>query len=85
LATRRPPQHALIDLQADDRPRGGAAVTQIMPGETGTFEWKPLNPGLYVYHCATPLVPGVVVSGDARPDIFRLLAPDIAARTACGH
>jgi nitrite reductase (NO-forming) len=44
-------------------PGGGAAVTQIMPGEEGVFEWKALNPGLYVYHCATPHVPIHIANG----------------------
>ena len=52
-----------IDLHAVSGPGGGAAVTQIMPGETGAFEWKALNPGLYVYHCATPHVPIHVANG----------------------
>jgi nitrite reductase (NO-forming) len=38
-------------------------VTQIGPGEDATFEWKALNPGLYVYHCATPHVPVHVANG----------------------
>jgi nitrite reductase (NO-forming) len=52
-----------IDLHAVTGPGGGAAVTQVMPGETGAFEWKALNPGLYVYHCATPHVPMHIASG----------------------
>ena len=52
-----------IDLHAVTGPGGGAAVTQVMPGETGTFEWKAINPGLYVYHCATPHVPVHIANG----------------------
>jgi nitrite reductase (NO-forming) len=52
-----------IDLHAVTGPGGGAAVTQILPGETGAFEWKALNPGLYVYHCATPHVPSHIANG----------------------
>ena len=52
-----------IDLHAVTGPGGGAAVTQVMPGETGAFEWKALNPGLYVYHCATPHVPMHIANG----------------------
>jgi nitrite reductase (NO-forming) len=52
-----------IDLHAVTGPGGGAAVTQIAPGEAGVFEWKALNPGLYVYHCATPHVPIHVANG----------------------
>jgi nitrite reductase (NO-forming) len=52
-----------IDLHAVTGPGGGAAVTQVMPGERGDFEWKALNPGLYVYHCATPHVPVHIANG----------------------
>jgi nitrite reductase (NO-forming) len=52
-----------IDLHAVTGPGGGAAVTQIRPGETGAFAWKALNPGLYVYHCATPHVPIHIANG----------------------
>jgi nitrite reductase (NO-forming) len=52
-----------IDLHAVTGPGGGAAVTQVMPGEMGAFEWKALNPGLYVYHCATPMIPMHVANG----------------------
>jgi nitrite reductase (NO-forming) len=52
-----------IDLHAVTGPGGGAAVTQVGPGESGVFEWKALNPGLYVYHCATPHVPVHIANG----------------------
>lgn len=42
-----------IDLHAVTGPGGGATVTRVKPGETRTFSWKALQPGLYVYHCAT--------------------------------
>lgn len=42
-----------IDLHAVTGPGGGASVTMVQPGETKTFRWKALNPGLYVYHCAS--------------------------------
>lgn len=45
-----------IDLHAVTGPGGGAVLTNVMPGETKTFKWKALNPGLYIYHCATPNV-----------------------------
>lgn len=57
-----------IDLHAVTGPGGGAAVTQLGPGQEGAFEFKALNPGLYVYHCATPSVPEHIASallGDA--------------------
>lgn len=45
-----------IDLHAVNGPGGGAAATTAAPGETKSFQWKALNPGIYVYHCATPNV-----------------------------
>ncbi len=45
-----------IDLHAVTGPGGGASVTQVAPGQEKTFEWRALNPGLYVYHCAGPPV-----------------------------
>jgi len=45
-----------IDLHAVTGPGGGAAVTHVAPGESKTFTWKALNPGLYIYHCAMPNV-----------------------------
>ena len=43
-----------VDLHAVTGPGGGAVMTQTPPGETKSFRFKALNPGLYVYHCATP-------------------------------
>ncbi len=48
--------HHNIDLHAVTGPGGGASLTDVNPGETKTFKWKALNPGLYVYHCAMPNV-----------------------------
>lgn len=45
-----------IDLHAVTGPGGGAELTHVAPGETKTFRWKALAPGLYVYHCAMPNV-----------------------------
>lgn len=44
----------LIDLHAVNGPGGGATVIIVSPGESKTFSFKALNPGLYVYHCAHP-------------------------------
>ena len=52
-----------IDLHAVTGPGGGAKATQLAPGEAATFRFKTLNPGVYVYHCATPLVPHHIASG----------------------
>ncbi|MCL9972256.1 MAG: copper-containing nitrite reductase [Candidatus Pacebacteria bacterium] len=48
--------HHNIDLHAVTGPGGGATLSKVNPGETRTFSWKALNPGLYIYHCATPNV-----------------------------
>ncbi len=45
-----------IDLHAVTGPGGGATLTHVAPGETKSFRWKALNPGLYEYHCAMPNV-----------------------------
>lgn len=42
-----------IDLHAVNGPGGGAAVTNVAPGETKTFSFTALKAGMYVYHCAT--------------------------------
>jgi nitrite reductase (NO-forming) len=52
-----------IDLHAVTGPGGGATLTQVAPGTSKTFTFKALNPGLYVYHCATPLIPQHIANG----------------------
>lgn len=52
-----------IDLHAVTGPGGGAAVTDIAPGENKTMTFKALNPGLYVYHCAHPNVANHMAHG----------------------
>lgn len=52
-----------IDLHAVTGPGGGATVTDVMPGESKTFTFKALNPGLYVYHCAHPNVANHMAHG----------------------
>lgn len=52
-----------IDLHAVTGPGGGAAATATSPGQTTSFRFKALNPGLYVYHCATPPVPLHIANG----------------------
>ena len=52
-----------IDLHAVTGPGGGAAVTQVPPGEAKSFTFKAINPGLYVYHCATPMVAHHIANG----------------------
>ena len=52
-----------IDLHAVTGPGGGAKVMQIAPGQDGAFKFEALNPGVYVYHCATPMVAQHIASG----------------------
>lgn len=55
--------HHNIDLHAVTGPGGGAVVTTIEPGETKSFTFKALHPGVYVYHCAHPNVPNHMTHG----------------------
>jgi nitrite reductase (NO-forming) len=52
-----------IDLHATTGPGGGAAFLQVPPGEEKTISFKAMNPGLYVYHCATPSVAEHISAG----------------------
>jgi nitrite reductase (NO-forming) len=52
-----------IDLHAVTGPGGGAEPTFVAPGKQATFTFRALNPGLYVYHCATAPVPMHVANG----------------------
>lgn len=52
-----------IDLHAVTGPGGGAVVTNVTPGETRTFSFRALNPGLFVYHCAVANVPNHMTHG----------------------
>ena len=52
-----------IDLHAVNGPGGGATLTQTAPGKETAFRWKALNPGLYVYHCASPHIPTHIANG----------------------
>jgi nitrite reductase (NO-forming) len=52
-----------VDFHAVTGPGGGAVATQTNPGEETSFTFKALNPGLYVYHCATPMVAHHISNG----------------------
>ena len=52
-----------VDFHAATGPGGGAVSTQTNPGEEKTFKFKALTPGLYVYHCATPMVAHHIANG----------------------
>ena len=52
-----------IDLHAVTGPGGGAESSFVAPGHEKTFSFKTLNPGLYVYHCATAPVGMHIANG----------------------
>jgi len=52
-----------IDLHAVTGPGGGAEATMVAPGESKTFRFQAMNPGVYVYHCAVPPVAHHIASG----------------------
>jgi nitrite reductase (NO-forming) len=52
-----------VDFHAVTGPGGGAGATMASPGETKGFTFKALNPGIYVYHCATPVVAQHISNG----------------------
>ena len=52
-----------IDLHAVTGPGGGAESSFVAPGHKKTFSFKTLNPGLYVYHCATAPVGMHIANG----------------------
>ncbi len=52
-----------IDLHAVNGPGGGATSSLTVPGHTSTFSFTALNPGLYVYHCATAPVGMHIANG----------------------
>ena len=52
-----------IDLHAVTGPGGGSGASQVPPGAERTFSFRALNPGLYVYHCATAPIPVHLANG----------------------
>lgn len=52
-----------IDLHAVTGPGGGAKATFTAPGHKTNFTFKAINPGLYIYHCATAPVGMHIANG----------------------
>src|SRR6185312_4482660 len=52
-----------IDLHAVSGPGGGAEATMTVPGHSSVFNFRALNPGLFVYHCATAPVGMHIANG----------------------
>lgn len=52
-----------IDFHACTGPGGGAEASSTAPGQTTRFQFRALQPGLFVYHCATAPVPLHIANG----------------------
>ena len=52
-----------VDFHAVTGPGGGAASSFTAPGHTSTFSFKALQPGLFIYHCATAPVGMHIANG----------------------
>jgi nitrite reductase (NO-forming) len=42
---------------------GGGAYSQTAPGNESIFQFTAMNPGLFLYHCATPDIPTHIANG----------------------
>ncbi len=52
-----------IDFHAALGLGGGAALTQTAPGQSKTFTFEATTPGLFVYHCGTPMIAEHMANG----------------------
>lgn len=52
-----------VDFHAVTGPGGGGEATITQPGGTTAAQFKLINPGLFIYHCAVPPVPHHVANG----------------------
>lgn len=52
-----------IDFHAAIGPGGGAAFSQVLPGTEKTFTFQATTPGLFVYHCGTPMIADHIANG----------------------
>lgn len=52
-----------IDFHFVNGPGGGAKALSVAPGETATLEVRALNPGFFMYHCATADIPTHIANG----------------------
>ncbi len=55
-------QHSL-DFHAALGPGGGAQYSSVPPGEARTFTFQATTPGLFVYHCGTPVIAQHIANG----------------------
>ena len=52
-----------VDLHAVIGPGGGAALLQVPPGQSKTFTFEATTPGLFVYHCGSPMIAQHIANG----------------------
>ena len=52
-----------VDFHAVIGPGGGAALTQVPPGQSKTFSFQATTPGLFVYHCGSPMIAQHIANG----------------------
>lgn len=52
-----------VDFHAALGPGGGAAFSQTAPGQSKTFTFQATTPGLFVYHCGTPMIGEHIANG----------------------
>ncbi len=52
-----------IDFHAAIGPGGGSALTQVPPGQSKSFTFQATIPGLFVYHCGSPMVAQHIANG----------------------
>jgi len=52
-----------VDFHASIGPGGGAALSQVPPGQSRTFSFQANTPGLFVYHCGSPMIAQHMANG----------------------
>ena len=52
-----------VDLHAVIGPGGGATLLQVPPGQSKTFTFQATTPGLFVYHCGSPMIAQHIANG----------------------
>ena len=52
-----------VDFHAAIGPGGGAAFTQVPPGQSKTFSFRAGTPGLFLYHCGSPMIAQHIANG----------------------
>jgi nitrite reductase (NO-forming) len=52
-----------VDFHASLGPGGGAAFSQTIPGQSKMFTFQATTPGLFVYHCGTPMIAEHIANG----------------------